>query len=255
MTPGVLDLSNRRVLVTGGSRGIGRAVALLMARAGASVGISYRSRSEDADAVVKEIRGMGRKGWAMGGDLTSPEEVQRLFQHARESFGGVDVVVGNHGIWPAADISLAEMELDHWRRTLQVNLESIFLLARESARNLTDGGGLILVSSTAAQRGEPFHGDYAASKGGINALVKGLSVELGGRGITVNAVAPGWVDTEMTEQVLTGAARREALAGIPLGRIATAEDVAGPIAFLASPLGRHITGEVLNVNGGSVRPG
>lgn len=251
----VLDLSDKRVVVTGGSRGIGRAAALLMAQAGAHVGISYRSRSEDADRVVQEIQDLGRTAWAEGGDLTSPEAVQRLFHRARESFGGVDVVVGNHGIWPSATIPLSEMEVSHWRKTLQVNLESIFLLAREAARTLDDGGRIILVSSTAAQRGEPYHGDYAASKGGINSLVKGLAVELGSRGITVNAVAPGWVDTEMTEGVLKDETRRTALEGIPLGRIATAEDVAGPIAFLASSLGRHVTGEILNVNGGAVRPG
>lgn len=257
MTPSspVLELSGRRAVVTGGSRGVGRATALLLGKAGARVGIAYRTAETAALDVVSELEGLGQEAWAYEGDLTSPAEVEALFDHAERRFGGVDIVVGNHGIWPSADIPLAEMGLDHWRRTLAVNLDSLFLVCREAARRLADHGRLVLVSSTAAQRGEPYHGDYAASKGALNALVKGLCVELAPRGITVNAVAPGWVETDMTHEVLQGTRRAEALSAIPLDRIAAAEDVAGPIVFLASELARHITGEVLNVNGGAVRPG
>jgi 3-oxoacyl-[acyl-carrier protein] reductase len=251
----VLDLQGRRAVVTGGSRGVGRATALLLGRAGARVGIAYRTAEGEALEVVSELEALGLDAWARGGDLTSEGEVEALFDHAERAFGGVDIVVGNHGIWPSADIALAEMELEHWRRTLTVNLESLFLVCREAARRLTDHGRLVLVSSTAAQRGEAFHGDYAASKGALNSLLKGLCVELAPRGITVNAVAPGWVETDMTHDVLQGTRRADALSAIPLGRIASAEDVAGPIVFLASELARHITGEVLNVNGGAVRPG
>lgn len=252
---GVLGLEGRRALITGGSRGVGRAVARLLARAGADVGVAYRTREAEARSILQEVQGLGRRGWAFAGDLNHPPSVARLFDGFEEALGGVDIVVGNHGVWPPADIPLAEMEFDQWRRTLGINLDAMFLVCREAARRLTAHGRLIVVTSTAAQRGEAGHGDYAASKGALNSLVKGLAEELGPRGITVNAVAPGWIDTEMTEDVLVGDLRKRALARIPLGRIATPEDVAGPILFLASQLGRHVTGEVLNVNGGAVRPG
>lgn len=255
MSGRILDLSGRRAVVTGGSRGVGRATALLLARAGARVGIGYRSRSDAALQVVRRMHELNSAGFALAGDLTREVDVEALFDRADDAFGGVDLVVGNHGIWPSADIPLAQMTLEHWQRTLKVNLESLFLVCREAARRVADGGAIVLVSSTAAQRGETFHGDYAASKGGLNSLVKGLAVELAPRGITVNAVAPGWIETEMTEEVLSGPGRAKALESIPLGRIATPEDVAGPIAFLCSDLARHVTGEVMNVNGGAVRPG
>jgi 3-oxoacyl-[acyl-carrier protein] reductase len=139
-----------------------------------------------------------------------------------------------------------------WRRTLAANLDSIFYTTRAAARMIADGGRIVLVSSTAGQRGEAGHGDYAATKGAIISLVKGVAVELAKRDITVNCVAPGWIDTEMCDIPFAGGGRERIEAGIPLGRVASAEDVAGPIVFLCSPLARHITGEVLNVNGGSV---
>lgn len=255
MSADLLELEGRRALVTGASRGIGRATALLLARAGARVGIAYRSREEDARQVVEQVRDLGGEGWCLAGDLTREEDVRALFDRAEEAFGGVDILVGNHGIWPAEDVPIARMTSKQWRRTLSVNLDSLFLLCREGAARIADGGRIVLVSSTAAQRGETFHGDYAASKGGVVSLVKGLAVELAPRDVTVNAVAPGWVETEMTEGVLEGDVRERALREIPLGRVATAEDVAGPIVFLCSGPARHITGEILNVNGGSVRPG
>jgi 3-oxoacyl-[acyl-carrier protein] reductase len=255
VSEGLLGLAGRRALVTGGSRGIGSATAIMLARAGARVGIGYRSRQEEALEVVRRIEDGGGEAWALAGDLTREEDVQALFQRAAEAFGGVDIVVGNHGIWPPEDVPLAEMSTEQWRRTLAVNLDSLFLVCREASRRLADDGRLVLVSSTAAQRGEAFHGDYAASKGAVVSLVKGLCVELAPRGITVNSVAPGWVETEMTEGVLEGDVRRQALGRIPLGRIATAEDIAGPIVFLCSGPARHITGEILNVNGGAVLPG
>lgn len=255
MSAPVLELSGRTAVVTGGSRGVGRATALLLARAGARVGISYRTRSAEADAVVQEIRAAGSDGWAHPGDLSDPAAVEELFQVARERFGGVDFLVVNHGIWPVEDVPLAEMDDARWRRTLQVNLDSAFYLCREGARHLNDHGRIVLVGSTAGQRGEAFHGDYAATKGALISLVKGFCVELAPRDITVNCVAPGWIDTEMAAPALQGEERTRVEKGIPLGRVASAEDVAGPIVFLCSPLARHITGEVLNVNGGAVLVG
>jgi len=152
-------------------------------------------------------------------------------------------------------ISIGEMTDDHWRRTLQANLDSVFFTTREAARRIRDDGRIVLVGSTAGQRGEAFHVDYAASKGAIISMVKGLCVELGGRGVTVNCVAPGWVDTEMARPALDGGKKDEIAKTIPLGRIPPAEDIAGPIVFLCSGLARHITGEVLNVNGGAVLVG
>lgn len=251
----IIDLTGKNAVVTGGSRGIGRAAAILLARAGAAVGISYHRRREEAEAVVREIEAAGGRAWAEPGDLSVKEEADRLFARADREFDGLDIFVGNHGVWPPEDVSIAEMSDEQWHRTIAVNLHSIFYTTRAAARRLRPGGAMVLVSSTAGQRGEAGHSDYAATKGAIISMVKGICVELAPRGITVNAVAPGWVDTDMSAPALVGDGRRRIEATIPLRRIATAEDIAGPIVFLCSPLARHITGEVLNVNGGSVLVG
>lgn len=251
----LLDLKGKAAVVTGGSRGVGRATALLLAQAGADVGIGFRSRTEEAGDTVRALRERGVVAWAEGGDLADPEDAARLFQRADREFRGLDIFVGNAGIWPPEDIPIADMTDAHWRRTMKANLDSVFYTTREAARRIRDHGRIVLVSSTAGQRGEAFHADYAASKGAIISLVKGLCVELGPRGITVNCVAPGWIDTEMAHPAL-GEGRREAIErDIPIGRIPPADDIAGPIVFLCSGLARHITGEILNVNGGAVLVG
>ena len=251
-----IDLTGKRALVTGGSRGVGEAAALLLAQAGADVGISFRSRHEDANRVVEAVRALGRNAWAEAGDLGVPEAAAALFRRVDDEFEGrLDIFVGNAGVWPPEDVALQDMELGRWRRTMAVNLDSIFLTTREALRRMGDDGRVILVSSTAGQRGEAYHGDYAATKGAMISLVKGLCVEVGGRGITVNAVAPGWIDTEMSQDAFGAGGRERITAGIPIGRIATAEDVAGPIVLLCSPLARHVTGEIVNVNGGAVLVG
>lgn len=247
-----IDLTGQRALVTGGSRGVGRAAALLLARAGAAVGISYRTRGAEAEAVVADLERLGARAWAEPGDLSEPAAVERLFARAEAEFGGLDIFVGNAGIWPPRAVSITELEDDQWRRTLAVNLDSIFYTTRAAGRMIAAGGRIVLVSSTAGQRGEAGHADYAASKGAIISLVKGVAVELAPRGVTVNCVAPGWIDTEMSAVPYADGGRRSIEAGIPLGRIATAEDVAGPVVFLCSAFARHLTGEVLNVNGGAV---
>lgn len=248
-------LEGRVAVVTGGSRGVGAATAILLARCGVSVVLGYRSRRADAGRVLEALRGEGVGGVAVGGDLAREETAAALFDAAEREFGGADFFVGNAGIWPREEVAVSRMETARWRTTLEANLDSIFFSTREAARRLREGGGIVLVSSTAAQRGEAFHGDYAATKGAIISLVKGLCVELAPRQIRVNAVAPGWVDTEMVAGALEGEAGARARAAIPLGRIASPEDVAGPIVFLCSSLARHVTGEVLNVNGGSVLVG
>lgn len=245
-------LQGRHAIVTGGSRGVGRATALMLARAGAHVGIGYRSRAADAAAVVEGIRRAGVEGWAEASDLGDEAGVQRLFARALEEWDGFDIVVINAGIWPPHGVPIADMDDRQWRETLRANLDSAFLTLRAAARGVRDGGRIVLVSSTAGQRGEARHADYAATKGAMISLAKSVAVELGPRGITVNCVAPGWIDTEMVHDALQTEGRTAIEAEIPLGRIAAAEDVAGPILFLCSALARHVTGEVLNVNGGSV---
>ena len=250
-----LKLSGKRALVTGGSRGVGAATVHILAKAGADVGISYHSRAAEAEEVVNAARAMGVRCWAEGGDLADRGAVDRLFERVDSEFGGLDIFVGNAGIWPVADVPVSEMDDMRWHRTVSVNLDSIFFTTRAALRCMSDDGRVVLVSSTAGQRGEAYHSDYAATKGAIISLVKGLCTEVGGRGITVNAVAPGWIDTEMSQDALQGEDKEEIEAAIPIGRVATAEDVAGPIVLLCSDMARHITGEIVNVNGGSVLAG
>jgi 3-oxoacyl-[acyl-carrier protein] reductase len=251
----LIDLRGKTAVVTGGSRGVGRATALLLARAGCSVGIAYRSRDEAAAQAVKELRALGVQGWAERGDLSSEADCEALFDRVDREFDGLDIFVGNAGIWPPEDVPLDRMSSARWRNTMSVNLDSIFFTTRAAARRLREDGRIVLVSSTAAQRGEAFHADYAATKGAIVSLVKGLCIEVAPRGITVNAVAPGWILTEMSESAFAEGGAERIAASIPLGRIATADDVAGPIVLLCSDLARHVTGEILNVNGGAVLPG
>jgi len=252
----VIDLSGRRAFVTGGGRGIGRATAVLLARAGASVAIGYRSRKADAEETIRAVgAGKGRTGAvAVQADLGDPGAAQRAVDEAARALGGLDLLIVNHGIWPPEDIPVAQIADARWEGMMRANLDAVLYVCRAAIPLLPDGAKIVLVSSTAGQRGEAFHADYAATKGAVISFTKSLAVELAPR-VNVNCVAPGWVDTEMSEQPYqrdAGVGRREIERTIPLGRVASAADVAGPIVFLCSDLARHITGEVLNVNGGSV---
>ena len=249
------SLAGRRALITGGSRGIGAATALLFAEWGAHVAIGYRSRKDDADRVVRQARTAGVNAHAIAADISERDGADKLVETAVSQLGGLDYFVGNAGIWIADEAPLSQMTDEQWRRTMRENVDSVFYTTRAAARVLADRGRIVLVSSTAGQRGEAYHADYAASKGAMISFVKSLCVELAKRDITVNCVAPGWVDTEMAAKPYADGGRERISAGIPLGRVADAKDVAGPIIFLCSSLARHITGEVLNVNGGSVLPG
>jgi 3-oxoacyl-[acyl-carrier protein] reductase len=248
----VIDLRGKRALVTGGSRGIGAATARLLARAGASVMIGYRSRANDAGRIVAELTALGVTAAAHAADIGTLAGAESLVAATVDELGGLDIYVGNAGIWPDKDVAVAEMSDEQWSRTIRENVDSIFYTSRAVARVISDHGRMVLVSSTAGQRGEAYHADYGASKGAVISFTKSLAVELARRDVTVNSVAPGWVDTEMVAGALGDAARARANAGIPLGRIASPDDIAGPILFLCSPLARHVTGEILNVNGGSV---
>ena len=250
----MIDLTGKRAFVTGGGRGIGRATALLLGRAGAAVAVGYRSRQDEAAATVEAIGRSGGRAVAVAGDLGEAASAARAVRDVVRALGGIDLLIVNHGVWPPDDAPLAAMADAQWQETRRVNYDAVFYVCRAAIPHLGDGGKIVLVSSTAGQRGEAFHADYAATKGAVIALTKSLAVELAPR-VNVNCVAPGWVDTEMSAkpyQGEAGAGRREIERTIPLGRVASPEDVAGPIAFLCSDLARHITGEILNVNGGSV---
>lgn len=246
------SLAGRRALVTGGSRGIGAATALLFAEWGVHVAIGFRSRSAEADAVVQRARSLGVTATAIAADISARDGADVLVERAAAALGGLDFFVGNSGIWIPDGVALADMSDDQWRRTMRENVDSVFFTTRAAARVVAEHGRIVLVASTAGQRGEAFHADYAASKGAMISFVKSLCVELAKRDITVNCVAPGWVDTDMAAEPYADGGRERIAAGIPLGRVADPRDIAGPIVFLCTDLARHITGEVLNVNGGSV---
>lgn len=248
----MISLAGRRALVTGGSRGIGAATARLLAACGADVVVACRSRLAEAEAVASECAAHGVRSAAVAADLSTRAGCEALFGRVDASLGGLDVFVGNAGIWPADEVAVADLDDDRWGRTIRENVDAMFWTAQLAARRLGAGGRIVLVGSTAGQRGEAFHADYAAAKGAMISFVKSLAVELAPRDVTVNCVAPGWVDTEMTAAAMRGGGRARIAATIPVGRVAVADDIAGPIVFLASPWARHVTGEILNVNGGSV---
>jgi len=239
----VIDLTGKRAFVTGGGRGIGRATALLLARAGAKVAVGYRSRKPAAEPhIVAAVRG----------DLGTPAGAQKAVAEALRALGGtLDILVVNHGVWPADDVPVADLSDEQWESTRRANLDAVIYVCRAAIPSVPVGGTIVLVASTAGPRGAALHADHAATKGAVIAFTKSLAVELAPR-ITVNCVAPGWVDTEMAAKPYAGDGRAKIERTIPLQRVASADDIAGPIVFLCSPLARHITGEILNVNGGSV---
>ena len=246
-------LQGKRALVTGGSRGIGAATARLFAEHGVHVAIGYRSRSTDANALATSLHEeFGVNTVAHAADISTIDGAEALVDRAANELGGLDFFVGNAGIWPCDDVSLRDMTDARWTRTMTENVSSMFFTTRAVIRRISDHGRIVLVASTAGQRGEAYHADYAASKGAMISFVKSLAPELGERDITVNSVAPGWVDTEMCEQPFSRGGRERIASGIPLRRVAAPRDIAGPIVFLCSELARHITGEIVNVNGGSV---
>jgi 3-oxoacyl-[acyl-carrier protein] reductase len=250
----MIDLAGKRAFVTGGGRGIGRATTVLLARAGAAVAVGYRSRKVDADETVRSVGRSGGRAIGVQADLGDPAAARRAVGEVLSALGGLDLLIVNHGVWAPDDVPLAQMSDAQWESTRRANLDGAVYVCRAAIPHITGGGTIVLVASTAGQRGEALHADYAATKGAVIALTKSLAVELA-PSVTVNCVAPGWVDTEMAAQPYArngGKGKREIEAGIPLRRVASAEDIAGPIVFLCSPLARHITGEILNVNGGSV---
>jgi 3-oxoacyl-[acyl-carrier protein] reductase len=257
-----LSLEGRVALVTGGSRGIGAATVRMFRRAGARVVFSYRAAVAQAQALLTEC-GDEEMCCAVKQELASAGDGTALVHAAVAAFGRLDCLVVNHGVWPAHDAPISEMTDAQWRSTLRINLDSVFGLVRAAVaqmkqQELVDGarGHIVLVASTAAQRGEAFHADYAASKGALVSMTKSLSSELAGEGIYANCVAPGWVETDMSAAALNDPeTSKKVLATIPLGRAARVEEIAGPILFLCTPLAGFVSGEIFNVNGGAVLVG
>lgn len=248
-----LNLRGRVALVTGGSRGIGRAICLRLAEAGALVAINYLHAPEAAEAVASEVSGYGAEAMAYKADVSVLAAAEELVRAVIERFGRLDIVICNAGIWAGGAVEVIDEQL--WDKVFATNMKGTWMVCRAAVPWLRLGrwGRIVIISSTAGQRGEAFYANYAAAKGGQIAFMKSLAVELAPDNITVNAVAPGWVDTEMTAQVFADATRRaEIERTIPLGRVAGTDDVAWPVLFLCSEWARHITGEVLSVNGGAV---
>jgi 3-oxoacyl-[acyl-carrier protein] reductase len=248
-----LELAGRVAIITGASRGIGRAVAERLAQQGTNVVVNFVSDREAANEVVHAAREAGVEAIAVQADVSSLEGARVLVATTLDQFKCIDFLICNAGIWEGADVEAMTEAL--WERTIDINLKGTWTVCHEAVATMKERGfgRIVVVSSTAGQRGEAHYSNYAASKGGQISFVKALSTELGPFGITVNAVAPGWVDTEMSAESLADAESRKRIENnIPLGRVATADDIAWPIVFLCSSWARHITGEVLNINGGSV---
>ena len=248
-----LGLADRVALVTGGSRGIGKAVVTLLASYGAKVVVNYVSDEQSAAETVGEARELGADAVAIQADVSKVKEGERLVNETVEHFKRIDFLICNAGIWKGAAIESMAEEL--WDRTMDINLKGTWSVCRAAAPVMKSQnfGRIVIVSSTAGQRGEEFYSNYAASKGGQIAFTKSLSSELAPSGINVNSVAPGWVITDMTADVFSDNAAIESIAAtIPRGKVATPEEIAGPVVFLCSKWADNISGEVLNVNGGSV---
>ena len=261
-----LTLDGKVALITGGSRGIGAETVRLFSAAGARAVFSYRQAKERALALMNACGGLSRCV-PIEQELSSPADGRALVGAAVKAFGRLDALVVNHGVWPAEDAPIELMTEEQWRSTIAINLDSVFGLVQAAVTQMelqgeppasSDGvkGHIVLISSTAGQRGEAMHADYAVTKGALISLTKSLSSELAPRGIRVNCVAPGWVATDMSAGTLNDPELGDKIrAGIPVGRAATAMEIAGPVLFLCTPMAGFISGEVLNVNGGAVLVG
>jgi 3-oxoacyl-[acyl-carrier protein] reductase len=279
-----LALEGKTALVTGGSRGIGAETVRLFVEAGARVAFNYRKARAQAEALAAECGGPGNCV-AIEQELSTPPDGRALVEKAVAALGRLDILVANHGVWEAEDVPITKMAETQWRRTLGVNLDSVFGLVQAAVTQferqrdargdvgaaVSEGGApasssalgnhavrghIVLISSTAGQRGEAYHADYAVTKGALISLTKSLSTELAPKGIRVNCVAPGWVATDMSAATLADPATGPKIAAaIPVGRVASAREIAGPVVFLCTPLAGFISGEVLNVNGGAVLVG
>ena len=249
----MIYLDGKKALITGGSRGIGRATAILFAKAGCDLAINYINQKEAAEKVREEIDKIGRECLVFKADISQKNDINSMIEGIMQKWGRIDILVNNAGIWTYGE--MGKMSEETWAETMKINLDGVFYTCNAVVPHMKEKkrGWIISVTSTAAVRGEAFHSHYAASKGALVSFTKSLAAELGPYNIRVNCVAPGWVDTDMCSGVFSDPDFRDKVQeSIPLRRIPPPEDIAGPILFLASDLAQHITGEVLNVNGGSV---
>jgi len=258
----LIDLKGKTVLITGGSRGIGKACVKYFFKANANVLFTYGTNVKAANSVIANLKKTNTSDSTLMGirviagykmDLGNEGEIVEVIKDMIRKYKKIDILVNNAGIWKYGEAD--RMTSENWEETIRINLTGTFLVTREVSKEMKKHrfGRIINITSTAGQRGEAFHSHYAASKGGVISYTKSLASELAEFNITTNSVAPGWVDTEMCDEVFADKKYKESVRkGIPVGRIATAEDIAGPVLFLASDLARHINGEIINVNGGSV---
>ena len=248
----MINLKGKVTLITGGSRGIGRAIALLFAKAGSNLVVNYRTdRGEPLD-IIAEAERLGVRAIGIKADVGDRKQVDAMVQQAITEFGCIDVLVNNAGVWVRNPIDqMSEVLL---QETIDINLMGTFYTCMAVAPHMIGrrSGTIINISSTAGQRGEAKHSPYAATKGAVISLTKSLATELAPHNIRVNCVAPGWVDTDMSHEALVGPDRDWVFGQIPLGRAASADELAGPVLFMASDMASFITGEILNVNGGAV---
>jgi 3-oxoacyl-[acyl-carrier protein] reductase len=248
-----IDLGQKIVLVTGGSRGIGKAIVKMFAEAGADVAFTYNADKASARQVETAVKKLGRRCMMLKTSVSSRKQVRHAVRKIMSKFGRIDVLVNNAGIWKYG--AIGKMTEAQWDETLDINLKGMFLFTNEvvPAMKKQGNGRIINIASTAGQRGEAFHSHYAASKGGMIAFTKSIAAELAPHHIIVNCVSPGWVDTDMTARELREPNIGEEIRRtIPRGRVATAEEIAGSVLFLASELSNNLVGSILSVNGGAV---
>jgi 3-oxoacyl-[acyl-carrier protein] reductase len=251
----MISLAGKAALITGGSRGIGAAAVKLFAQAGADVVFNYNKAKEPAMQVAQDAMKHGTRVETFKADVGRHADNKKLVEFAVARLGRLDIVVPNAGVWNTDDLPVEQMTEKQWNDMIRINLTSVYSIIHFAVPHMIKqkSGKIIPISSTAGQRGESLHTHYGASKGGIISFTKGLAAELARHNILVNCVAPGWVATDMSNAVLESkAGQKMVAAAIPLGRAATAEEIAGPILFLASDLANFMTGEIINVNGGSV---
>jgi 3-oxoacyl-[acyl-carrier protein] reductase len=251
----LFDFKDKTILITGASRGIGAAAAILFARFGGKVVINYNANEAAAEKILKQIQTSDGVAAIYQADVAENDACRKMIDWTVKEFGNLDILVNNAGIWKESPIE--EMTPEKLAETVNCNLNGCFYCTTAAVPYMKKrkSGNIIFISSTAGQRGEAYHSHYAATKGALISLTKSLAPELAPYNIMVNCVAPGWVDTDMSHETIVSPDAPKYLGLIPLGRAATAEEIAWPILFMASPMAGFITGEILNVNGGAVLAG